>query len=130
MQLSCTKPCVAIAQVIRARTEASVRRRAFLAADLANGVVRIHGCPPGMSQALAALIMNSTPLNVGLAFKQMDDREDIIGGMLPLQPRGDRTPTFTFPADAMADAPADKPRKCLCRKWRLVPSRLRLRLRT
>jgi hypothetical protein len=79
-------PCITLADVTRIRNEGSVRERAFAAADLASGAVRIHGSGPGMSQALAPLIMNSTPLNVGCAAHRSHLRAAILAGTEPLRP--------------------------------------------
>jgi hypothetical protein len=40
-----------------------------------------------MTQALAAILAGSTPLNVWLAVKQLHLRKEILEGKLPLQPR-------------------------------------------
>src|SRR5262249_37227826 len=65
----------------------SVAERAFLGDDLAIGAVRVHGSPKaGMSQALAALVANSTPLNVSCAHTRAHLREAILAGSVPLRP--------------------------------------------
>ena len=80
-------PCITVGEIIRIRTEGSVPERAFLGADLSRGAVRVHGSlVQGMSQALAALIANSTPLNVCVAFRREHVREFILKGLLPLRP--------------------------------------------
>jgi len=76
--------CIAVGEIIRIRTEGSVREKAFLGADLSAGWVRIRGSKPKMSQALAALIAGSTPLNVCAAVKQWMHREAILSGVRPL----------------------------------------------
>ena len=55
-------------------------------ADLSRGAVRVHGLKePGMSQALAAVLADSTPFNVGFAVKRMYARDSILRGSLPLR---------------------------------------------
>ena len=78
-------PCIGVGEIIRIRTEGSVPEKAFLGADLFRGAVRVHGLKePGMSQALAAVLADSTPLNVCIALKRMYARESILRGSLPL----------------------------------------------
>ena len=80
-------PCIGVSEIIRIRTEGSVPEKAFLGADLSRGAVRVHGLKePGMSQALAAVLADSTPFNVGFAVKRMYARESILRGSLPLHP--------------------------------------------
>jgi hypothetical protein len=80
-------PCIAVGEIIRIRTEGSVPEKAFLGADLSRGAVRVHGSKePGMSQALAAVLADSTPSNVCVALKRMYVRKAILDGFLPLRP--------------------------------------------
>jgi len=80
-------PCIGVSEIIRIRTEGSVPEKAFLGADLSRGAVRVHGLKePGMSQALAAVLADSTPFNVGFAVKRMYARDSILRGSLPLRP--------------------------------------------
>ena len=80
-------PCIGVSEIIRIRTEGSVPEKAFLGADLSRGAVRVHGLKePGMSQALAAVLADSTPFNVGFADKRMYARDSILRGSLPLRP--------------------------------------------
>jgi len=79
--------CITVGEIIRIRSEGSVPEKAFLGADLSRGAVRVHGLKKsGMSQALAAVLANSTPLSVGFAVKRMYARESILRGSLPLHP--------------------------------------------
>ena len=80
-------PCITVGEIIRIRSEGSVPEKAFLGADLSRGAVRVHGSKePGMSQALAAVLADSTPSNVCVALKRMNVRGAILDGLLPLRP--------------------------------------------
>jgi len=66
----------------------SVRERAFFGAGIYLGKVHVRGVDERkMTQALAAILVGSTPLNVYLAVKQLHLRKEILEGKLPLQPR-------------------------------------------
>ena len=78
--------CITVGEIIRIRSEGSVPEKAFLGADLSRGAVRVHGSKePGMSQALAAVLADSTPSNVCVALKRMNVRGAILDGLLPLR---------------------------------------------
>ena len=80
-------PCITVGEIIRIRSEGSVPEKAFLGADLSRGAVRVRGLKePGMSQALAAVLADSTPSNVCFALKRMYARESILDGYFPLRP--------------------------------------------
>ena len=73
----------------------SVRERAFFGAGIYLGKVHVRGVDERkMTQALAAILAGTTPLNVYLAVKQLHLRKEILEGKLPLQPRRISAPSI------------------------------------